>query len=64
MHYICKDCNNDFDYYPPIHPHIGPYYSPYGCPICRAQQAKGKVCPKCGSTNLIEKIGSQGDDKE
>ena len=64
MHYICKDCNNEFNVYPPLHPHIGPYYSVQGCPVCRAQQAKDKVCPKCGSMNLIQQVGNINNIKE
>ncbi len=69
MHYTCKKCSYEFDVIIQPHPHpINSFISvgAYGCPVCRALQAKSKVCPKCGSTDLISSLlngGGQNDNK-
>lgn len=55
MHYICKNCKYEFDVTPITHPHTG-LFVPMGCPICIKAAAMSKVCPKCGSKDLIESL--------
>ncbi len=58
MHYICNDCNYEFDSYITAHPHTNLMVG-IGCPICRSQMYMKKVCPKCKSTNLKETINEK-----
>lgn len=55
MYYKCKLCNYEFEAKPIFHPHTG-LFVPMGCPICIKAQAMSKVCPKCGSKEVVEML--------
>ena len=60
MHYKCKKCNYEFDVIVQPHPHQGNSFLSIGgfggCPVCAKAQAMSKVCPKCGSLDLIQSL--------
>ena len=59
MHYKCKKCNYEFDIFITPHPHpINSFITvvAYGCPVCMKAQARSKVCPQCGSTDLAQSV--------
>lgn len=56
MHYKCKKCDYEFDVQTTPHPHDGMLFLPMGCPVCLKQQAMKKICPKCGSIDLIQSL--------
>ena len=64
MHYKCKKCNYEFEVFLQPHPHNNLSFinvGAYGCPICLKAQAKAKVCPKCGSVDLIQTLANSND---
>jgi len=59
MHYSCKKCQYEFDIEIVNHPHpINSFLNVggFGCPICLKAAARTKMCPKCGSIDLIQSL--------
>jgi len=61
MHYKCKNCNYEFDVFVKPHPHNFGFINVglKGCPTCQRAAAMSKVCPKCGSTDLVQSLANK-----
>ena len=53
MKYTCNNCK--YIFYVEQHLHTN-FINISGCPICKAQLAKKKICPKCKSSDLTESL--------
>ncbi len=59
MIYTCLDCKYEFSVNEISHIHATNFINLKGCPICLKNLAAKKVCPKCNSQNLSQKLSAK-----